>query len=323
VSPLGAQRGPRGERGLRALRLQRALHRGEGARAALLEHGVQRGERFAVLVAGEVEQLHVEIARLAGDLLEPAQLLAQVGERLGREDRLQLAQQRARAADGDAQVVQELAVDVGEGAGQVRLDDRVQAREQRLGGGAGGLARVQLDVELGARAGRQDAGGGDRLVGQRLGGLRQAERAAEHALDALEVLVVAAHGHRAHARPQALGRLLVQPHDGLLVLVEHREPAAARRDPRQRRQRAHLDQRGEPRVQRRREVLGEQPLRRVRGLGGRRLGAGRALEQREPAVAVAQRQPGGVQAGRRTCRSTSRRRRAPAPRADRGADPAR
>ena len=63
----------------------------------------------------EVEQVDVEVAEVAGGLLEALELVAEVLQAVG-VDPLELALQRARAADGDAQVVQELGVDVVERA---------------------------------------------------------------------------------------------------------------------------------------------------------------------------------------------------------------
>src|SRR3954451_24212923 len=97
----------------------------------------QRGELVAVLVVLEVEQLDVEVTRLAGDQLDPLQVLAQALELALGEDGLELAQERAGASYGDAQVMQELAVYVVQRAGQVGRRDRVRAGEHGLGGGAG------------------------------------------------------------------------------------------------------------------------------------------------------------------------------------------
>ena len=62
-----------------------------------------------------------------------------------RVDRLELALERARAADGDAQVVQELGVDVLERARQVVVDDLEQAGEDARGGLDGGLVGIELE----------------------------------------------------------------------------------------------------------------------------------------------------------------------------------
>ena len=56
----------------------------------------------------------------------------------------------------------------------------------------------------------------------------------EQRVDALEILVVAAHGGRGHAAAQALVGLDVEADDGLLVGVEDAERDLARADPRDR-----------------------------------------------------------------------------------------
>ena len=76
----------------------------------------------------ELEHVDVEVADVAGGLLEPAELGAEVRELVRREHGLELALDRARAPHRDSQVVQELAVEVGDRAVEVRLDHLEQPR---------------------------------------------------------------------------------------------------------------------------------------------------------------------------------------------------
>ena len=104
----------------------------------------------------------------------------------------------------DAQVVQELAVDVGQRAGQVRLDRRQQPRDsiarRRRRRAASGRARASsFDDTPPGRA----AGAPDRLVVQRLGrGRERRARPRACRCTRAERLVVAAHRRDVHARAQ-------------------------------------------------------------------------------------------------------------------------
>ena len=90
-----------------------------------------------------LEQLDVEVAHRAGQRLRPLQLVAHVRAGLRVVHVLELAQDGARAADRDAQVVQELGVEVLERPREVRLRDLVQAAEHERGRGVGaGAARA-------------------------------------------------------------------------------------------------------------------------------------------------------------------------------------
>ena len=161
---------------------------------------------------------------------------------------------------------------------------------------AGSLG-VQLAVELRVRARGRAAGGRGGLVDERDRGLGPAQRLREHALDRLELAVVAAHGGGEDAAVQGRVaervRLDREPHDDLLVGVEDVERERARADAGDRDQRAHLDRVAEP--ERLREVLVEE-ARQGGGLGRGLLGARLAVEQREPAVRVADRQALAVHA---------------------------
>ena len=143
--------------------------------------------------------------------------------RRSRVDRLELALQRARAADGDAQVVQELGVDVVERAGEVRrrsprAGGRRRSRRPRWRAASGS----SVEVELGARRprGRRRRRRSPRRPAGRSPGQARASSLST-ACDALEIAVVAAHGGRGDAAAQRRSWVSTrQPHDGLLVVVE-------------------------------------------------------------------------------------------------------
>ena len=223
----------------RALGLQAAAGGGERACPAGLEQAAQRVQvglhlrRQRGAQGGEVEQVDVEVAQVAGELLEALELVAMVLQAVG-IDALELALQRARAADGDAQVVQELGVDVLERAGEVVADDLEQALEDDRGGLGGGRVGVELAVELRARARGVAAGGRGGLVDQRDGGLGPAQRRRQDRLDVFQLAVVAAHGGRGHAPVQRRVaehvRLDDEARDGLLVGVQDGERERARAD---------------------------------------------------------------------------------------------
>jgi hypothetical protein len=210
-------------------------------------------------------------------------------------DRLELALQRACAAHGDAQVMQELRVDVLQRPGQVVGDDLEQAVEDDRGGDVGGYPGAELERQLGARPRRGRAGRGDRLVDERDARLREAQRFLQHRLDALELAVVSAHGGRDDASAQAGVRLHVEADDGLLIAVEDAQRDLAAAHFRDRNERAHLDHVLQPLAQRVGERVVEEP-RLGLGLRGRERLAGRAVAQDQRPVAVAQRQTFAVQA---------------------------
>jgi hypothetical protein len=70
--------------------------------------------------------MDVEVAGVAGGLLKPAELAAEMRELRRREHPFELALNRARASHRNPKVVQELAVEVLDRAVQVRLDHREQ-----------------------------------------------------------------------------------------------------------------------------------------------------------------------------------------------------
>ena len=76
------------------------------------------GETVAAKLV-ELEYVDVEVARRARHPLKPAELRAPERQLLGRKHAAQLAQDGARAPDGDPEVVQELRVDIGERQGRI------------------------------------------------------------------------------------------------------------------------------------------------------------------------------------------------------------
>ena len=247
------------------------------------------------LQVGEVEQVDVEVAQVAGDRLEALELVAEVLQALG-VDRLELALQRARAADGDAQVVQELAsrrprACRGGCRRSPRAGGRRRSRRPRSRARRGRASRSSLALVPAGRA----AGGGDRLVDERHRRLGQRER--QQRVDALELGVVAAHGGGGDARAGPRGSRR-EPDDGLLVLVEDGErltlaradlaPPASARASRSRRRAGRAAASG--------EVVVEQPLRpRVRSAAASSSPVSRSSSV-EPAARVAQRHALAVQA---------------------------
>ena len=157
----------------------------------------------------ELEQLDVEVAHGPGDLLQLLEAVAEDAQRLGREDPRELALQRPRAAYRDAQVVQELAVDVGERPRQVGVDDLVQAPQHRDGGDVGAHPGAQLHAQLRRSPSDTAAGRVDRVVLHRPRRLDEPELPGEQRQDTVVVGVVAEHAGDVQARAQ--GRLPAPP----------------------------------------------------------------------------------------------------------------
>jgi hypothetical protein len=109
---------------------------------------LRRGEAARRLL--EVEQVHVQVPGRRRQVADPLEL--------GREERDLVSGQAERVAEelqraaapphADAQVVQELRVDVPERAVHVRLDRVEQAQQDGRRGRAGGHARVDRGVDL-------------------------------------------------------------------------------------------------------------------------------------------------------------------------------
>ena len=88
----------------------------------LIKNGRQRFQspaRNDLVAPAEREDQHVHVARRAGEPAEPRELGREVLDVVGREHVLDLAEQRARAADGHSEVVQEFGVEIGAKAGLV------------------------------------------------------------------------------------------------------------------------------------------------------------------------------------------------------------
>ena len=113
--------------------------------AERLEVGRRRGHQLRGHRA-EAEQVDVEVPGGSGQVAEPLELGLVVLAQLGGQHRAEQLDRRTGAADSDAQVVQELGVDVAEHAVDVLLQGVEQAQQQpdhRDGGGhRGGDLRV-------------------------------------------------------------------------------------------------------------------------------------------------------------------------------------
>ena len=150
--------------------------------------------------------------------------------------------------------MEELGVEVGERPGHVGLGDRRQLREHVVGGDIGARARGERDLRLRGDAAEAPADRDDRLVEHRpLRGF-EPEPVAQHAQRARVLLVVAEHRLDGEARSERdafgighrLRALDHEPHDRLLVPVDHRQRQHARAQPHDRHERAHLQHVGEP-----------------------------------------------------------------------------
>ena len=203
------QLAPARQRPARRRRAQGADHPAALGLAAGGQQAAQRLELGARAVGQrgcervEVEQVDVEVAHRARDLLEPPEVAPRGGQRLGREHARELALDRARAPHRDAEVVQELGVDVGQRAREVGLD-----RRQQVGRGRSrpprrrARRRSSAHARLGRDARRVAAGGDHRLVVERLGRRDQPEVVLQRAPHAPQRAVVAAHAEHVHARAQ-------------------------------------------------------------------------------------------------------------------------
>ena len=204
------------------------------------------------------QQLDVQVAHRSRDGLDPPQLGAMALECGGREDAPQLPQDRPRASQRDAELVQELGVDVVEGAGQVRLGHVGERVEQPEGSLVRAHARLEVDLDLALDAARISAQHADGGVGHRAVHGREAQLGGDHPSRPVELLVVAEHPPHMQLRPQrlraafaaGLRRLQLEPHGRLLIGVEDVQVTDTGADARERQQRAHLDDRLEPVAQR-------------------------------------------------------------------------
>ena len=114
-----------------------------------------------------LEHLHVEVARRARDVAD--ELEARLGpcQHVGGEDVATVAQDRARAAHGHAQVVEELAVDVVDRALAVDLDGVVEVGEDEPEALDGRQLGIERDARLDRRPRAIDAGDGEGRVDAR------------------------------------------------------------------------------------------------------------------------------------------------------------
>ena len=141
----------------------------------------RRHERAHVV---ELEHVHVEVPDVARGLLQPAELRAVMRELVGGEYALEFALDRARAPHRHPQIVQELAVEVGDRAVEVRLDHLEHPAQHDRGGAVGALIGLERHAHLGREATRHAARSPDRFVDERLVGRLEAELADECLLHA-------------------------------------------------------------------------------------------------------------------------------------------
>jgi hypothetical protein len=99
--------------------------------AERLQVGGRRGDQ-ARRHRVEPEQVHVEVPSRRGQVAEPLELGGVLARQVGRQDIAEQLDRRPGTADGHAQVVQELGVDVAEHAIGVLLEG-VQQTEQQAG----------------------------------------------------------------------------------------------------------------------------------------------------------------------------------------------
>ena len=212
------------------------------------------------------EQLDVEVADRAGERLDPLELAAHVRAPPGLVHAVELAQHRAGAPHRDAQVVEELRVEVGDRPGHVGLGDPGQRLQHRRGGVIGARARLQRHARLRGHATGAPADGRDRLVEDVMAGGLEPQPVTQDPQRAGVLVVVAE--HRLHGQPRGeryplgvghrLGALDHEPHHRLGIAVEHRQRQHARAQPHHRHERAHLEHVVEPPPQRPRRQLARQ-----------------------------------------------------------------
>ncbi len=257
----GSQRAPLVQCPREAGAAQAAPQRAEGVAAPPGQQFVQRREVGRALLrkgGGQLiplEQLHVEIAHRPGEGLHPAQLHTQMGPLGGRVHPVQLAEHRACSPNRDAQVVEELGVEVIERPGHVRLGDIGKPREHHPGRLVGGGPAGELRAGPRGEARGPHTGDRRRFVEQRHRGGGEAELPGQLIPDPLERLVVTEHGAHPEARrePAAagsvaddLGLLELQAHHGLGVVVQHRQRARPAANAHERQQRTRAKHRAEP-----------------------------------------------------------------------------
>jgi hypothetical protein len=161
--------------------------------------------------------------------------------------------------------MQELAVEVVERSGHVRLGDLREPHEHQTGRGAGRHARVQLHTRLGRHAAGLPAHGLDRLVEKRPDRLLGSERLPDEVLCARERAVIAPYRLHPQARRQrdaasarSLHRQTLdgQARHGLGVVVEYSQRPRRRLHARHGKQRSLLQDAG--------QAIAQRPAREVR-----------------------------------------------------------
>jgi len=91
----------------------------------------------------ELEHVHVDVTGIPRDLLEPAELGPVTLELRLRKHGAQLALDGARPTDRNAEIVQELAVDVRNRALEIGLDHVEQTPQHNRRGGIGALVELE------------------------------------------------------------------------------------------------------------------------------------------------------------------------------------
>ena len=156
----------RSERNARTIRRRAAARRARSTPSSGSRSGRTPGGTSA-RIALELQQVHVEVAHVAGHLLQPAELVPEALELGRREHPAQLALDRARAPDRDPEVVEELAVEIRDRALQVGLDHVEQRAQHRRRGSVGPLRPCERNADLRRGAAGLRPGRDERLVHQR------------------------------------------------------------------------------------------------------------------------------------------------------------
>ena len=251
------------------------------------------------------QQVNVEIPGGRGQVTQPLELGAEPGRQAGGQDIADELERGPGPPDGDPQVMQELAVDVPDGAGHVGLQ-RVQQLEQHgPQGGPGGHGRVEMDADLVAVRLGALARGGEGGVQRPDRGALEPGRGGQQLTGPLGLGLVAT--DRGHLEPgRQLGRCRLahrgpvrpDPGDRLDVRVEHPQildragrPGHGQQGPDPRRRAEHRDHRAG------REVGDHgRPGQPARGLADQIPGRGGQHQLRGPRAGhVLQGEPGPVQ----------------------------
>ena len=106
----------------------------------------------------QVEEPHVEVATLSGELAEPLEFRGKGGNRLRRQDSLELAEGRSGAAGGDPQIVERLGAAVGDGAADRTAKSDEKLRQDDADCFSCGLVGIEVQLQLLFRLCLADAG---------------------------------------------------------------------------------------------------------------------------------------------------------------------